>query len=79
MSEPKHPPSNKDEVIERLIAENTETNKLLEKLRVEIRLDGNFAGCSILGGLKAIIKALHDEKDENFNLKRENRKLKNKR
>lgn len=79
MPEPKHPPSNKDEVIDRLINENTKANQLLEELRLQIRLDGEFEGCSLLGGLKAIINAYRKVKDENLTLKSEIQKLKNKR
>ena len=77
MPKPKHPPSNKDEVIERLIAENTQQNELLERLRVEIRLERSFEGCSLLGGLKAIIKDYHKKQDEVTLLKREVIKWKN--
>ena len=75
---PKHPPSNKDEVIERLISENTKANGLLEQLRLELRMEGSVDGCSLLGGFKALIKALHEEKDENVRLRAEIRKLENK-
>ena len=76
---PKHPPSNKDDVIERLICENTQVNGVLEQIRLELRLEGEFEGCSILGGFRAVIKALHKQKDENVKLKAEIRRLENKR
>ncbi len=74
----KHPDYDKDEVINRLIAENSQQNNILQQIRIALSMDKKYYGTSLIGGIKALIKEIQKIREENFQLKLENKKLKNK-
>ena len=80
MAHNSHPPSDKEEVIQRLINENAQCNKLINELKLLLNVEiGDFDTHSLMGGIKALIKSYHEIKDKNYKLIAENVRLKNKR
>jgi len=65
------PEYDRDAVIKCLLAEQSQTNRLLDEVRMVIRSDKEFDGLSLVGGVKTIIRRYREEKDKNMNLEKE--------
>jgi len=65
------PEYDRDAVIKRLLAEQSQTNRLLDEVKMVIRSDKEFDGLSLVGGVKTIIRRYREEKDKNMKLERE--------
>jgi hypothetical protein len=74
-----HPPFNPEEVIQRLRDENSQLLKIMDEINLVISSNGKFDGCTTIGGVKAMMKLLHDQREAIFQLEREIQTLKNKR
>ena len=68
MSQPK---SDLNEVIKRLRHELAFTRDRIAQVELVIRMDREFDGLSLIGGVKTILRRFHEEKDKNFELERE--------
>lgn len=67
-----------EEVIQTLRNENSSLLKILNEVNVLIASEKKFEGCTTIGGIKAIIKEIRDQKEKIFLLEREIKSLKNK-
>jgi len=65
------PKYDRDEVITRLIAEQTQTSRILEECRIALASDQEFQGLSLPGGIKTIIRRYKEEQEKNLQLERE--------
>lgn len=68
--------NSKDEVIERLIAENSNSNRMINEAKFELSQFGNIDGMSFISAVKTLIKGFKDLVSENTKLKEENKLLK---
>ena len=66
----------KDETIDRLIAENSYTNKMISETKVELSQFGDIDGMSFIAAVKTLVKKYKDLVAENTKLKEENKNLK---
>jgi hypothetical protein len=67
--------NNKDEVIERLINENSLVNRAVNEAKIELSQFGDIDGMSFLSAIKTIIKKYNNLVNENYLLKEEIKKL----
>ena len=67
-----------EEVIQTLINENSSLLKILNEVNALIATEKKFEGCTTIGGVKAIIKEIRDQKEKIFLLECEVKRLKNK-
>lgn len=75
----KRPYENPDEIIQRLISEQTQTGNILKQIRREINSCPEFEGLSLIGGIKTIIRRYKEEQSKNIDLTKElNRLIKRK-
>lgn len=62
---------NTEEVIDRLILEQAKSNELIEAATVALYSTGEFTGLSLVGGIKHVLKLLHEEREKNLQLEKE--------
>lgn len=65
-----------DETIQRLIAENSFSNKMISETKIELSQFGDIDGMSFIAAVKAIVKKYKDLVSENTKLKEEIKILK---
>ena len=70
-----HPTTKPEEVIQRLIDENTQHAKLMNEIRLMLSSEPEFDGLTMLGGVKALLKRFRETKDKVFDLEVKNKKL----
>jgi len=66
----------RDEVIDRLIAENSNSNKMINEAKFELFQFGDIDGMSFIAAVRTLVKKFKDLVSENTKLKEENKTLK---
>lgn len=70
-----HPTTKPEEVIQRLIDENTQHAKLMNEIRLMLSSEPELDGMTMVGGVKALLKRFREIKDKVFVLEIANKKL----
>ena len=70
-----HPTTKPEEVIQRLIDENSQHAKLMNEIRLMLCSEPEFDGMTMVGGVKALLKRFREVKDKVFELETKNKKL----
>ena len=65
------PDIDRDAIIKRLIAEQSQTGQLIEQVKCAINSDPEFQGLSMVGGIKTIIRRYKEVQDKNMKLEKE--------
>lgn len=71
--------ANNDNPLDRLIAENTLNNRMINEAKIELSQFGDISGMSFIASIKTIVKKYNDLVTENSKLKEELKIAKKKR
>jgi hypothetical protein len=72
---PQHPDADPNDVLARIRAELAQNIEIVRQIKLVLSSDPEFYGLSIVGGVKAVLKRYQEERDKNFELERELKKL----
>lgn len=65
------PIENPEGIIQRLISEQNHTRNLLDEIKKELSSDSEFAGLSLVGGIRSLIRRYREEKTKVEKLNKE--------